>query len=347
MAVILNRDMAATHQAITQWLQRMLPDATAIEAPQLTAAEGGSSSETLFFSPRITCGGVTRQESWVLRIQASGYQVYQDPSVERQYRIMDAVRLSSTVPVPRVLWFEGDVSILGAPFFLMERVAGEVPDERYHSRGVLFDASPAQRQAMWLSGIQAMAAIHQIDPSKADFLARPELGTTGLDQEIAAWDAYRSWAQVPAHPVLERAKAWLSAHEPSLRSTGVAWGDARLGNMVFAGGACCGVLDWETASLGGAETDLGWWIYYDWWITEGTGVPRLEGIGGRDDTIRAWEQFSARKAEAMEWHEMFATYRFAIISERAIALMAAAGGSIEVGGGDANPAIARLRQLLD
>ena len=43
---------------------------------------------------------------------------------------------------------------------------------------------------------------------------------------------------------------------------------------------------------------------------------------------------------------MFGTYRFAIISERAIALTAAAGGTMPVGGGDSNPAIVRLRQLL-
>lgn len=347
MSVILGRDLASTRSAIADWLGHRLPDAIRIDLPPLKAAEGGSSSETLFLDPEIeTTTGIQRPH-WVLRIQASGYQVYQDPSVERQYWVMEAVAKVSAVPVPAMLWFERDASILGAPFFVMERVAGAVPDERYHSRGILFDATPAARQEMWLSGIKAMAAIHRIDPGHVSFLSRPALGPTGLDQEVAAWDAYLDWAKVPAHPVLERARAWMSDHMPADRPTGLAWGDARLGNMIFADNRCRAILDWETASLGGAESDLGWWIYYDWWITEGTGVPRLDGIGGREDTIRAWEDFSGRKAEAMEWHEMFATYRFAIISERAIALMASAGGSIAVRGGDANPAIARLRALLD
>jgi aminoglycoside phosphotransferase (APT) family kinase protein len=259
---------------------------------------------------------------------------------------MDLVGRAGAAPVPAMLWFEADPDILGAPFFVMDRVDGTVPDERYHSRGVLFDASPADRQAMWLSGIEAMAAVHRTPLDGTDFLARPALGATGLDQEIAVWDAYLAWANIPDHPTLLRARRWLADHVPAQRPTGLAWGDARLGNMVFRDNGCRGVLDWETASLAGAETDLGWWLYYDWWITEGTGVPRLDGIGDRDDTIRAWEQFAGRRADAMDWHEMFGTYRFAIISERAVALMAAAGSGIAVGGGDANPAIERLRQLL-
>lgn len=347
MSVILNRDLDATRKALIEWLGQRMPDAVRIDVPALRAAEEGSSSETLFLEPEIeTCTGIFRPR-WVLRIQASAYQVYQDPSVERQFQVMGAVAKASAAPVPAMLWFEGDSTILGAPFFVMERVAGAVPHERYHSQGILFDASPVERQQMWLSGIQAMAAVHRTDPQHFSFLARPALGATGLDQEVSAWQGYLEWAQVSSHPVLERARAWMSAHMPVHRPTELAWGDARLGNMIFAGGSCQAILDWETASLGGAESDLGWWIYYDWWITEGTAVPRLEGIGGREETIRAWEEFAGRKAQSMEWHEMFATYRFAIISERAIALMTAAGGSIAVRGGDANPAIARLRMLLD
>jgi len=146
--------------------------------------------------------------------------------------------------------------------------------------------------------------------------------------------------------VLTRARAWLDDYLPAERPTGLAWGDSRLGNMIFRDNKCVAVLDWETASLGGAETDLGWWLYFDWWVTEGTGVSRLDGIGDGPATVAAWERFAGRPAQAMEWHEMFGTYRFAIISERAIALTAAAGGTMPVGGGDSNPAIVRLRQLL-
>ena len=72
----------------------------------------------------------------------------------------------------------------------------------------------------------------------------------------------------------------------------------------------------------------------------------IAGIGGREATIAAWESFAGRKAEAMEWHEAFATWRFAIISERAIALTEAAGQKLPVSSGDGNPAVVRLAQLI-
>jgi aminoglycoside phosphotransferase (APT) family kinase protein len=347
MAAADKRDISDLGRVMVDWLSRRMPDATQIELPSMQPVDGGASSETLFLNPVVTRGGERRQYEWVLRIEATRHQVYQDPSVERQFRIMEAVaRQRADVPVPRTLWVEPDPSLLGAPFFVMERVAGAVPHERYHSQGVLFDASPAQREAMWLSGIRTMAAIHALDPTDFAFLGRPELAATGLEQEIAVWDAYLAWADVPDHPVLLRARRWLADHVPARRPSGLAWGDARLGNMIFRDCACVAVLDWETASLGGAETDLGWWLYYDWWIAEGSGMPRLEGVHGREETIRAWEEFAGRRADAIEWYEMFGTYRFAIISERAIALAAQADTELAVMSGDANPAIVRLRDLL-
>ena len=342
---ISKRDPAALAATMQAWLERRIPDGRIVLGP-ISEASGGHSSETLFISAEIARGGAVEQARWVLRIEATGHQVYQDPSVARQAWVMQAVARSGLAPVPRVLWIEEDSAVLGAPFFIMERVDGEAGDEHYHSRGVLFDAPEAERAAMWLSAVEAMAGVHRVDPAEAGFLARPALGPTGLDQEIAAWDNYCLWAAVKPNATLERARAWLTRNLPSHRPTGLAWGDARLGNVMFRDGRCCALLDWETASLGGAETDLGWWIYYDWWIAEGMNTPRLAGIGGREETIRAWEHFAGRKAEAMEWHEVFATWRFAIISERAVDLANLQGGGLPILGGDSNPAVARLKDLI-
>ena len=250
------------------------------------------------------------------------------------------------VPVPQVHYFEPDPAILGAPFFVMERVEGAVPPEAHHSSGLLAEATPAARETMWLGAIEAMANIHTLDPAPFAFLERPDRGATGLDQELAAWDAYRRWAGIPSHPMIDRGRRWLDDHMPAKRPTGLAWGDARMGNIVFRDDRVAAILDWETVSLGGAETDLGWWLYYEQAITVGAGIPRLDGIGGRDETIAAWEHFAGRKAEAMEWHEVFAAWRFAMIYERAVLLNDAMGVAHDRRGGDANPAIMTLGRLM-
>jgi aminoglycoside phosphotransferase (APT) family kinase protein len=119
-----------------------------------------------------------------------------------------------------------------------------------------------------------------------------------------------------------------------------------LPNILFACGRPSALLDWETASLGGAETDLGWWLFYDRMITEAEGVARLSGIGDAARTVALWETCSGRKALDLEWHVVFAGYRFTLISERARMLAIEAGRLPAGQHGQANPAVRLLERLL-
>jgi aminoglycoside phosphotransferase (APT) family kinase protein len=314
---VSRHDSGKLAQSLLPWLQARLPDAESIVIPPLRSPQAGGSSDTLFFEPVIRQGGQEIRKDWVLRIEATAHQIYEDPSVLRQFRVMEALASSRAVPVPQVLWYEEDRSLLGAPFFVMQRVEGVIPDALYHSSGMLPDLAPDRREKLWLSALQTMSRIHTADASAFGFLARPSLGDTGLDQEVAVWDSYMRWSGAPVRPVQERARRWLSDHLPERRATGLAWGDARPGNLVFRDDECVAVLDWETASLGGAETDLGWWLFYDWLVSDGFGIARLPGLCGRAETVPLWERFSGRKALDMEWHEVFATWRFSLISDRA------------------------------
>ena len=346
MAIGNRRDAESLREPLVGWLRERMPEAREIAVLAVSSPKEGASSETWMVDLAITERGRPRTARWVVRVQATGYQVYQDPAVERQFRVLELLSARSDVPVPKMLWYESDPAVLGSPFFVMERVEGEVPAEGHHSAGVLAQASPADREAMWLSAIEAMTRIHRVDPVLFPFLARPELGETGVDQELAAWDEYRRWAAVPPHPMIERARRWLDDRMPASKATALAWGDARPGNIVFRDGRCVALLDWETVSLGGAESDLGWWLFFETAVTEAAGVPRLEGIGDHDETVAAWEHFMGRKADSLEWHEVFATFRFAMIYERAVAMNAEAGDTQTRRGGDANPAIIRLGKLI-
>src|SRR3546814_18713085 len=75
-------------------------------------------------------------------------------------------------------------------------------------------------------------------------------------------------------------------------------------------------------------------------------VPRLDGLPDAAGTLALWEAAAGRRAEAMEWHLVFAGYRFALISERARALAIAAGRLPTDAWGEENPAVRLLRDLL-
>jgi len=344
MMTMSARDVEVTAGALEAWAAERLGDYPALRIESLATPPGGRSSETWVVRASWNDGLGRRERKWVLRVQARANQVYQDPSVSRQFRVLELLD-GTEVRAPKPLWLEEDAAVIGAPFFLMEHVEGRTEPNFYQTQGVLFEATPAARERMWLSALEMLATLHRLDPAPFGFLGYGG-GDDGVDQELRRWDDYEAWAQSPPHPSVRRARKWLDDNGPVKAGPGPAWGDARLGNVIFRDEACASLLDWETASLGGAETDLGWWIYYDHAITEGAGLPRLDGIGGPAATVAAWEAFAGRKAQAMEWHEVFATWRFALISERAVGLGVAAGRRPAAETGDGNPAIRRLKQLV-
>lgn len=314
---------------------------------RIVRTQGGASSETYFVTVRT--GSRMTPVEWVLRVEPTGHQVYQDPSVARQFEVITQLARLAELPIPPPVALETDASVIGAPFFLMERASGDAPPNDYHSEGLLVTLDPVRRRAMWHESVKLLAHLHAVDPADFGFLAfadcRPD--AEGLAQELARWDSYRTWSAVPELPVYDRARRWLDDHRPTLGTGGFAWGDARLPNIMFTHARPVALLDWETASLGGAETDLGWWLFYDRMIAEAAGIPRLDGIGGGVATIALWEDHSARKALHMEWHRVFAGYRFALISERARSLAIAAGRLPPDQWGPANPAVCLLELTLD
>src|SRR3546814_15445536 len=116
--------------------------------------------------------------------------------------------------------------------------------------------------------------------------------------------------------------------------------------MLVAQGRCPALLAWEPASLGGGDGDLGWWLFYDRMVSATADVPRLDGLPDAAATLALWEAAAGRRAEAMEWHLVFAGYRFALISERARALALAAGPLTHGAWGDADPAVPPLTALI-
>lgn len=334
------RDADTVRDALAGWTRRKL-DA---EVVRVVPAEGGASSETYLIDARLGSG---HEENWVLRVEPQGHQIYQDASIRRQFSVISALAASpADLPIPAPVAFEPDASILGARFFLMERATGVAPPNDYHREGVLVTMSAAEREALCLEAIGLLARLHAVEPGPFDFLGFPG-SADGIAQELARWESYRSWSRVPDLPVYDRVTAWLEGHRSGGAATGFAWGDARIPNIMIGNGRVTALLDWETASLGGAETDLAWWWFYDRMICEAEGVRRLPGLWDGTQTVTAWESVAGRKAASMEWHLIFAGYRFAMISERARALAIAAGRLPADQWGPANPAVRLLEALLN
>ena len=114
--------------------------------------------------------------------------------------------------------------------------------------------------------------------------------------------------------------AWSGWRSPSCTCVdGLSWGDPRLGNVLIdEAGWVTALLDWDRASLGGPLVDLGWWLLFDGLHGEDYGYPRLPGLGGRAETIERWHELTGLRADNLEWYEIIAALRLAIVRFRGV-----------------------------
>ncbi len=97
---------------------------------------------------------------------------------------------------------------------------------------------------------------------------------------------------------------------------------------------CAAVLDWEMATIGPAEEDLGWWLFLDSFHSQGTGVPRLPGFPSHEETEARYAELLGRPLQDMHYWKVFAGYRFAVVMMRITGLteemgLVERGGSTE------------------
>jgi aminoglycoside phosphotransferase (APT) family kinase protein len=294
---------------LADWLATRLA-ADTVRITGLSRPGGGQSNDTVRFDAEWSQRGLARCDSFVLRRQQSAHHIFRAPDVIREFRVLEGLA-SSWVPVPRVRWAEPDPAVIGAPFFVMHAVVGSVPLAKpsIHSHGWLPTLTTEERTRLWNSALDALVAVHAVDwtASHAFLLdGDPANGTFAahLDR-IAEW--YR-WATAGReHPITDAALDRLLADRDTFAAGPpvLVWGDARVGNMIFGGDhRVAAVIDWEVASIGPPEIDLGHWLFFDRFATGAVGIEPLPGWPDREATVTRYEERSGRALVDLQRFEM-------------------------------------------
>lgn len=282
----------------------------------------GYSNETLLFTASFG-GGPSRH--LVARIGLTGEGLFPENDVPRQRRVMSAVRAHSSVAVPEVLWWDDAPTAFGAPFFIMERVAGRIPpdDPKYTVAGWVAELTADERRRLNDGAISELAKIHAVDWRTADLgqLRRPGTSDSAIEREIAHLARYYRWAggAGASVPSIDAAFRWVEAHRPPRGSDKLVlnWGDARIENMVFdADMNVRAVLDWEMASINPPELDLAWWLFALRYCTDGIGVSTPAGLYDVDTTVARYAELSGHEPRHLPFFEVLATIDAAIICLR-------------------------------
>jgi aminoglycoside phosphotransferase (APT) family kinase protein len=277
----------------------------------------GLANETLLLDAQWQADGALVKRGYVVRIEASD-PLFPGSSARQQFLMNRALQGTPGVPVPQVLDVEENCTLLGAPFYVMERIDGRVPadDPPFHHRGWVTELEESERRALFVDAVRTMAALHKTDLAQLEFM-QPHTVGDGLRENFAYYQREFDGPADGPHPVIDAGREWLLQHFPQQQpAVSLAWGDARVGNMIFAGGECRAVLDWDMVSLAGAETDLAWWCVFDMVYTVSSGIPRLPGFGTPAAMLALWEEYSGRKVQNFDWHLVFAFYKSAVIVRR-------------------------------
>jgi aminoglycoside phosphotransferase (APT) family kinase protein len=233
--------------------------AARLEAPDLELAElrrhtEGFSWETYTLLARWTAvDGTACARGFAVRVEpVDGVNAPYD--VEEQYRLHRQLRDATEIPLPEVHWLERDPTVLGTPFYVMERVPGAVPVP--WDRDVF--ASEAARRSIGLEFVDIQAQIHRVDWRAAGLerLAAGDDARACAIAEVERWSDYYSAAVLVDVPLLRLAIAWLRANPAWTDRMVLVHGDYRIGNFIVDGGTITCVLDWEYAHVGDPLQDL-------------------------------------------------------------------------------------------
>jgi aminoglycoside phosphotransferase (APT) family kinase protein len=252
-----------------------------------------------------------------LRRPPFGSKVKTAHDMSREMRILE--KLAPVYPrAPRPVHFCADEEVLGAKFYLMERIRGVVL-----RRGATLDPSTARRLSEAL--VDALVELHALDWQAVG------LGDVGhpegyLARQVSGWSKRYVDAQTDDIPEMAAAAAWLAANQPESPPATIIHNDFKYDNLVLDAddpARIVGVLDWEMATVGDPLMDLGTSLCY--WV-EATDPPEVlafafgptavPGSLTRAELAERYGKRSGRDLTSLRFYHCFGLFKTAVVAQQ-------------------------------
>jgi aminoglycoside phosphotransferase (APT) family kinase protein len=238
--------------------------------------------------------------------------------VLREARLLRALE-TTPVRVPRVLAVCDDPATIGAPFYVMERMSGEVVTSSLPAQ---LDA-PSERGRIADELIDALVEVHSVDWRRAGLegFGKP---TGYLERQLRRFSGLWEHNQTRELPEVEQLGRWLRENLPESPPATIVHGDYRLGNTMFAPAAparLIAIFDWEMATIGDPLADLGYLMSH--WLQRGEDMGRftlhtvtsLPGFPTRAELIARYEAHSGRSMSDLDWYVTLALWKAVVFME--------------------------------
>ncbi len=258
----------------------------------------------------------------VLRRPPPGAKIKTAHDMGREFRILSGLQ-GAYPKVPRPLAYCEDETVLGAPFYLMERVRGVILRGQRLPKGLSLSAEQMRRLSIAL--IDQLARLHSIDLTASGLVGegRPE---GFVERQVTGWSERYFKAKTDQIDEVEEVASWLAEHAPPESGAALIHGDFKYDNLVLDPVALDGIvaiLDWEMATVGDPLMDLGTSLGY-WIDPDDTAAHRmlplgptlLEGNLTRRELVEAYAAASGRPLPDMLFYYVFGLFKIAVIAQQ-------------------------------
>ncbi|HEX8086343.1 MAG TPA: phosphotransferase family protein [Solirubrobacteraceae bacterium] len=263
---------------------------------------------------------VIRRGGWeaVIRRPPRGPLPPSAHDVLREARVLRAT--TGQARVPKVLATCDDEAVIGAPFYVMEKVEGHVVT------GSVPDTldTPGEKRRMAEELIDALVEVHSVDWQACGLegFGKP---TGYLERQLRRFNGLWEHNRTRDIPQVEKVGGWLRDNLPESGPSTIVHGDYRLGNVMFeprTPARLNAIFDWEMSTIGDPLADLGYtctlWVDRDdpsLGMFELSAVTRQEGFPSRGELIARYEEQSGRSMTDIRWYQTLALWKSVVFME--------------------------------
>ena len=239
----------------------------------------------------------------------------------REFKVQSGIQ-KAFPKVPHMYAYTEDETILGCPFYIMEKVDGIILNvKEAKKRNVSADEFKTIANA-WLD---TFVALHNVDYKEASLedLGKPE---GYVERQVSNWGKQYLKAATDDVPAAEKVMKWMQEHQPKTYAHSLVHNDFKYDNVVFKDDSWTevnAVLDWEMATLGDPMMDLGtslgyWTMASDHpFVQQGIPSPTImEGNPGRSEIVELYAQKSGRQIDHLVFYYVFGLFKIAVIAQQ-------------------------------
>lgn len=224
-----------------------------------------------------------------------------------EFLALEALAGRAGLPIPKVYWYGDDPRDLGAPFIVMQRVAGNAP---LPWRSAVGDGA---RLGVARDFVDALAVIHRFAwrGSEMETLGKGVTPDNAARAAIERWVRHAHCDDASVPPQMYYAMRWLEANAPRADRICIVHGDYRVGNFLEMNGRISAILDWELVHLGDRHEDLAWATSR----TFSGGTDRVGGLVPREEFFARYEVRSGLRVDTkvVAYYEVLTQFKLAAL----------------------------------